>query len=256
MGPENGLTGGADSLTAKQVAAIRRSRRHPRLNQFDYLHLRYLVTGLAEVLRDVTAPVEEALDVWCGSRPYEDLLPEGAQCVGLDLPDNPYGVADVTSDEILPFPERSFDLLLCTEAFQFVPDPEAAVAEFRRVLRDGGTAVIALPFAFEYDPRILERRFTGPHLVALFEGWEDVRLREHGGRVVAWVVLTASLLRNLELRLRRARGLGPFALVFPALYVALNVLGLALARLERHATGAGALPMNLLLTARRPPMFR
>jgi SAM-dependent methyltransferase len=252
MGPKNGLAGGADLLTAKELAAIRRSRRHPALTQFDYLHLRYLVRGLAEVLREVTAPVEEVLDVWCGSRPYEDLLPEGAHCVGLDLPANPYGVADVTSDELLPFPDRSFDLLLCTEAFQFVPDPEAAVAEFRRVLRDGGTAVIALPFAFEYDPRILERRFTGPHLLALFEGWEEVRLHEHGGRVVAWSVLTASLLRNVELRFRRTRGLRAVGLAFPAVYVALNLLGLALARLERQATGAGALPMNLLLTARRP----
>jgi SAM-dependent methyltransferase len=249
---ENGVAGVPDLLTPQELAGVRRSRRHPALTQFDYLHLRYTVRGLAEALRDVTPPVEEVLDVWCGSRPYEDLLPRGARCVGLDVPGNPYGVADVTSDELLPFPDRSFDLLLCTEAFQFVPDPEAAVAEFQRVLRDGGTAVIALPFAFEYDPRVLERRFTGPHLLALFEDWEDVRLHEHGGRVVAWTVLTASLVRNLELRVRRTRALRVFGLVFPAAYVGLNALGLALARLEPRGTGAGALPMNLLITARRP----
>jgi SAM-dependent methyltransferase len=152
----------------------------------------------------------------------------------------------------LPFSEASFDVVLCIQSFQYVPDPDAAIAEFRRVLRPGGTVVVALPFALEYDPRILERRYTGPQLVALFDGWDDVRLHEYGGRAVAWTVLTASMVRNVEKRVTRGPVLGALRPLFLAGYVLLNGGGLALATIEQRRAGTGALPMNLLLTARRP----
>ncbi|QPC81533.1 methyltransferase domain-containing protein [Phototrophicus methaneseepsis] len=38
----------------------------------------------------------------------------------------------------LPFPENSFDLVTCMEALEFMPDPEAALAEIIRPLRPGG----------------------------------------------------------------------------------------------------------------------
>jgi SAM-dependent methyltransferase len=240
------------TLSPEEVDAIRSSRRHPRPTQFDYLHLRYMISGLSEVLRGVPEPVRDVLDVWCGSRPYDDLLPQTACCVGFDVEGNPYGVADVVSDDFLPFADESFDLVLCIQSFQYVPGPEAAIAEFLRVLRLGGTVVVALPFALEYDPTILEQRYTGPQLVALFDGWMDVRLHEYGGRAVTWTVLTASMLRNLEKQSTRRSALVALRPLFPALYTVLNGMGLALAKLEERRVRAGALPMNLLITARRP----
>jgi ubiquinone/menaquinone biosynthesis C-methylase UbiE len=44
----------------------------------------------------------------------------------------------------LPFADRSFDALTCTEAFHWFPDQEAALAEFHRVLAPRGQALIAL----------------------------------------------------------------------------------------------------------------
>jgi SAM-dependent methyltransferase len=239
-------------LPPAELEAIRRSRRYPRATQVDYLHLRFMIDGLRDVLRSLPEP-ERVLDVWCGTRPYDDLFPRGTPIVGFDVEGNPYGVADVVSDTFLPFADESFDLVMCIQAFQFVPDPVAAIAEFRRVLRRGGVVLIALPFAFEYDPTILERRYTGPQLAALFGGWDDVRLHEHGGRAVTWTVLTASLVRNVDTFARRRRLLRGIAPLFTGAYVMLNGLGLVLAKLEERRTGSGALPMNLLLTARRPP---
>jgi SAM-dependent methyltransferase len=230
---------------------IRRSRRRPRVVQFDYLHLRFMLVGLVEALKRVPAPLDDVLDVWCGTRPYDDLLPSSARIVGLDVEGNPYGIADVVSDEVLPFGDRSFDLLLCIQSFQYLPDAESAISEFHRVLRPGGTALVGLPFALEYDPRILERRYTGPQLVALFEGWDDVVVREYGGRIVTWTVLTASLLQSVELRVTKPRLLRRARYLFRGAYAALNAFGLVLAPLERGGQGAGALPMNLVLTARR-----
>jgi len=240
------------SLSHAELEAIRRSRRHPRATQFDYLHLRFMISGLEEVLRCLPEPKRDVLDVWCGTRPYDDLFPPEARIIGFDVEGNPYGVADVVSDTFLPFDGESFDLVVCIQAFQFVPDPAAAIAEFRRVLRRNGVVLIALPFAFEYDPRILERRYTGPQLMALFEGWDDVRLHQHGGRAVSWAVLTASLVRNLDTYARRRPLLRVLAPLFAVAYVLLNGLGLVLAKLEDRKLGSGALPMNLLLTARRP----
>jgi SAM-dependent methyltransferase len=228
-----------------QLRAIRRSRRHARPTQFDYLHLRLLVRDLEAALAGL-GPVGDALDVWSGARPYDDLLPAGTRLVALDVEDNPYGVADVVSNDFLPFPDASFDLVLCIEAFQWVPDPVAAVAEFRRVLRPSGAAVVSVPFAFEYE-RTFETRYTEWELRRLFEGWDDVAVSENGGRAVAWTVLTASLLEPLR---QRAWPLRP---LLAGAVAGLNGIGLALARLEsRLASSDAAFPMNLLLTAHRP----
>ena len=89
-------------LSAKELARIRRSRRSPRITQFDYLHVRRLVADLAVALSTVSGPGDRVLDVWSGSRPYDDLLPDAAEVVSLDVEGNPYGVADVVSNELLP----------------------------------------------------------------------------------------------------------------------------------------------------------
>jgi ubiquinone/menaquinone biosynthesis C-methylase UbiE len=50
----------------------------------------------------------------------------------------------------LPLRDQSFDALVCTEAFHWFPDPEAALGEFRRVLAPRGRLLLALvnpPFA-------------------------------------------------------------------------------------------------------------
>ena len=245
------MAGQPTTFTPDAVRAIRRSRRHPAITQFDYLHLRALVEGIREAIARVPGPVEDVLDVWCGSRPYEDLLPEGARCVGLDVEANPYGVADVVTDELLPFPDESFDLVTCIQALHYMPDAEHAVSELLRVLRPGGTAIVSSVFGFEYDRRHFEARYTEQQLRALFAGWEDVRVREDGGRTVTWTVLTGSLVAGLEQRSSRQPALRLLRPAFLASYALVNVAGLALSRLEEARETTAALPMNLTLTARK-----
>lgn len=202
--------------------------------------------------RELEPPVVDVLDVWCGSRPYDDLLPDGARIVGLDVESNPYGVADVVSNELLPFPDGSFDVVTCIQAFQYMPDPEHAVAEFARVLRPGGSVVVTLVFGYEYDrANTFEARYTEHQLRALFGAWDELQLFQDGGRAVAWSVLTGSLLFGVEQRTGTGwanRLCRPF---FSAGYASLNGLGLALSRLESR-TDRAAFPMNLTLVARRP----
>jgi SAM-dependent methyltransferase len=235
-------------MTASALEAARRSRRHPRPTQFDYLHLHRFLQDLTDALARLDGPIRDVLDVYCGSRPYDDLFPRDSRRVGLDVEGSGYGVADVVSNEFLPFDDASFDLLTCIEAFHYVEDPEHGVREMRRVLRPGGTALVSVPFVWEYDRTILERRYTGPELAHLFRGWEDVRVVENGGRGVAWATLTGTILDRMRLRLPR-----PVQALFLPLFLVVNGCGVGLDALDRRwSSGQMILPMNLLVTARRP----
>lgn len=52
-------------------------------------------------------------------------------------------VSDITA---IPEPDASFDVIICTEVLEHVPDPVAAIAECNRLLRRGGIFIITAPF--------------------------------------------------------------------------------------------------------------
>lgn len=233
---------------------MRRTRRHPRPTQFDYLHVRRLVDDLAAALARVGEGATDVLDVFCGTRPYDDLVPSGARIIGFDVPGNPYGVADVVSANFLPFPDRSFDLVMCIEGFHYVPQPEQGIAEIRRVLRPGGRAVLSVPLVWEYDRRFLEHRFTGPSLARLFADWGEVTVVENGGRAISWATLSGQIVNMVECHAPERLGLrGALHPACAAFYVLLNGFGSLLDAAERRfARSPMTLPMNLLVTAVRP----
>ena len=119
----------------------------------------YLVPGmflaLAEKVVKTAGPLDGArvLDVACGTGSLSRRLTEaGASVTGIDLAPPMVAVARELSSGIafvegsadeLPFPDDSFDVVTCQQGLQFFPDRPAAVAEMRRVLRDGGRVVIA-----------------------------------------------------------------------------------------------------------------
>ena len=54
---------------------------------------------------------------------------------------------DITSDiTAIPESDASFDAILCTEVFEHIPDPIAALKEFHRLLRSGGELILTVPF--------------------------------------------------------------------------------------------------------------
>lgn len=52
-------------------------------------------------------------------------------------------VSDITS---IPEPSSSFDVVLCTEVFEHLPEPILAIKEFYRLLKRGGRLIITAPF--------------------------------------------------------------------------------------------------------------
>lgn len=49
------------------------------------------------------------------------------------------------SAEAMPFPEASFDVVLCQMGLQFMPEKEAALREMRRLLVPGGRLILNVP---------------------------------------------------------------------------------------------------------------
>lgn len=69
----------------------------------------------------------------------------GASYVSLDIDAKR---ADVVADIIdLPFPDETFDLIICAHVLEHVPDDRRAMREFARVLTPGGVAILLVPFS-------------------------------------------------------------------------------------------------------------
>ena len=116
------------------------------------------------------------LDVGCGCKPY---LPYFSQCVsehiGIDVVPGEH-VDDIGVAENLPYPDESFDIVLCTQVLEHSEDPHAAAREMFRVLRPGGLALISTHGVFLYHPDPPESdRDYGAGLMPGFEGFSARR---------------------------------------------------------------------------------
>jgi ubiquinone/menaquinone biosynthesis C-methylase UbiE len=116
-----------------------------------------LFAGLAEHLVAAAGitPEQRILDVACGTgivaRVAADRAGERGRVTGLDLNDAMLMVARRVRPDLdwrqgdaasLPFPDQSFDVVLCQSGLMFVPDVAGAVREMARVAVDGGTVAV------------------------------------------------------------------------------------------------------------------
>jgi SAM-dependent methyltransferase len=107
----------------------------------------------------------------------------------------------------LPFARSSFDLVLCTEVLEHVPDPHATLQEIRRTLKLSGSLVLSTPLTWGvHEPRDFHR-WTDSGLRNLLgsHGFTVVDLRPRGGillclsallLVVPWQVFGAATERR------------------------------------------------------------
>jgi SAM-dependent methyltransferase len=126
---------------------------------------------LAEQVVGCAAPRagDRVLDVACGTgivtrRAAAHAGPDG-QVTGMDLNpvmlDTARSIGNAGGAPIeyrrgdaaaLGLPDGSFDIAYCQQGIQFVPDRGAAARELHRVLRDGGSAVVAVWRGLDHHP--------------------------------------------------------------------------------------------------------
>jgi SAM-dependent methyltransferase len=166
------------------------------------------------------------LDVGCGDRPYESLLRDAAEIVGFDVPANPHADLHGYVDAI-PADEASFDIVLCLQVLEHVPDPAAAVRELRRVVRPGGRVLLSTHGIYPYHPNPDDPwRWTHEGLERLFftnGEWTSVSVRPGAGTAATVAMLNAHVIDLLFKRLH----LRPLGIPFVAL---LNAAGEAIDR--------------------------
>ncbi|PWH12717.1 MAG: hypothetical protein DDG60_11890 [Anaerolineae bacterium] len=111
------------------------------------------------------------LNAGCGERDISPLL-KRAYAVEVDNCDIQTSlpgafICDLTS---IPKPDASYDSILCNAVLEHVPDPEAAMIEFHRLLKEDGFVVIAVPFLQPYHPTPFDyRRYTRTGIEQLAE---------------------------------------------------------------------------------------
>lgn len=55
---------------------------------------------------------------------------------------------DIVCDIVnIPEPDNSFDIILCSEVLEHIPEPQNALKEFSRLLKPGGKLILTAPFA-------------------------------------------------------------------------------------------------------------
>jgi SAM-dependent methyltransferase len=210
------------------MASQVRRRLSPRL--WDHC---YFQTAPAKRTFDTLAFLRDEpiriLDVGCGEKVYAGLFSK-ARYVGMDYTAEKRNVDLVADATRIPFPDSSFDLVICSEVLEHVYRSDLAIAELKRVTRPGGWLYLSTPFLFPiHNARYDFYRYTRLFYQEAFKECEFLDFRDAN---VSWSIPLVLANRVLH-QTFRSEWLRPLYLL-----VNLGVLAIeGLARLAERAAG-------------------
>jgi SAM-dependent methyltransferase len=135
------------------------------------------------------APGQSVLDVACGTgivaRVAADRIAGHGRVMGLDINEGMLAVAQRLGPDIdwqhgdaadLPFPDATFDVVLCQASLMFFPDRARALREMARVVTVGGTVAVQVWASLESQPGYsafidVAARHAGPEAIDLLSSY-------------------------------------------------------------------------------------
>lgn len=223
---------------------------HPDLRpwHFQWLSGSILYASLRQTLRSLEGDV---LDVGCGSKPYEPWIPRATRYVGIDVQRGPRVDAVIEPGQPWPVKDQEFDVVLCTQVLEHVPNGDLLLAEVARVLKPGGTAIVTVPFIYGEHDRPHDywrfsieggRRAVGRHLQVIEMIPQGGVGSSLGAMLLAWIERTMT---------RRGSGTAILIALLPlwvSVSAGINFIGWLLDRLDRTNAYYG----NILVIATAP----
>lgn len=159
-------------------------QRVPGINTPDYLTGSSLTRVIKQFVDEQVPDECRVLDVGCGTKPYYPyFMTKNVDYTGVDLMPTPF--ADVVnSSEILPFGDGEFDVVISTQVFEHIPEPQATADEIYRVLKPGGVGLISAPLVWEpHDWPYDFWRYTPGGLEKLFAAFGDKEIKPNGSTI-------------------------------------------------------------------------
>lgn len=162
-----------------------------KLRCFFDLQLGSIVKNLRPAMADLDGRV---LDVGAGESPWREWLPTRCLYQGIDVNHaGDFGMSRRKDNAILyydgnhiPFPDQSFDGVLCIEVLEHAPSPDLLLSEISRVMKPGATLLLTVPWSARCHHRPYDyHRFTKEQLSILLwrNGFPHHTVKERGSDI-------------------------------------------------------------------------
>lgn len=192
------------------------------------------------------------LDIGCGRMPYRNkFLKKVTKYIGIDHPEvsvlyeklyGGYERPDILSDATkVPLKNSIADTIICLQVIEHLPDPDAALDEMKRLLKNGGYLIVSTVQSYPLHNEPYDyRRFTKFGLVEIMKkhGLKVVKSKENGNVFVQagqfFNIYLMLILKNLIDGKSRflAFVLAPFVLTITTV---VNLLILPFSYLDKHS---------------------
>jgi len=152
--------------------------------------------AIKEVLSKLNGRKVSVLDAGAGEG-FAKKFFANCEYTSIDFKKNAFFDIDVIGDiQKMPFQSESFDIVASFEVLEYVPEAQKAIAEFFRVLRQGGLLILSAPLMVGFHNDL--HRYTLPALKNLIEntGFKVEKIIPVGGyyRMLGWQISKISYL--------------------------------------------------------------
>lgn len=202
----------------------RRRRYDDPIYAPDHFMVQHIRAFVEQQIRQITRGMTVA-DVGCGEQPFRDLIESrGAHYLGIDVAQNAQGTVDVIADVAnIPIRDSQFDVVLCVEVLEHMPDVVAAFKEWARILGPSGLLLVTTPFCYPLHEEPYDFQRLTPYQIARIcrlAGLDLRTLRRAGHELEAATLLWSHMLVPLAKRC-------PALVRKPALYACGGLIAIA-----------------------------